>query len=765
LPGPAAADVGNPWPAHLAGALALAVAGLTALVAGLQPPAMLAILVGALCLALLCLPPAQPPAEVGPSARPLLLVLAFIALLAAKDLLPTFPVSGEAERRAALATAVLAWPANARNPVLGAAAAQLAGLLLGLALGTTLAGRLAGPGQRTLLALQVPAWALAAFGLAVTLATAAGRPYGPENCIGNLASKNGAAALVAIGLLLHAGLARHALRRNSLVLATAHILATVSLLPPLGRLGSLTALLALGAGIATHLWLETGRNRPARPALALALTLATLAALGVATLDPRLANRLAGLAGDYRWQIWRDTLPLALTYPLGGVGLGAFEPVYPLFGSLELPYDARLVHPDSSWVKLLHEWGLLPLGLALAVGGRAAWRRLGRLRPRGAGLDPGEPGRIAAAGAVAWLASGLTDVTLHRPESWLVGSALLGIAAAASGGTGRGGSPAAPATARRRPGRTALVVGLLLLGAGGLAAWAAGAGRRELRWGLLDPARLWAQAAGATSDGPPSPAQLARFHAAVRLQHRSVSYPNAAARLLHPRAPEAAFAFWQAAVQRAGHNGSDYFARAVADFPATPPGYWARLANATDPDFLLLVPTLSPAERTRAVVAWIARAGPQPTAPDRTRWLLAAIEQLGRPELLADAVARLHVADPAFWIEAARRLQVAGRAEAAWTAVARLLPDDGEKSPSRAPASTLSPDVLLQLRRYPELQEWLLRPASGDSVARRELLGKICAVPASPAWFHFQLARALAAAGDPAAAVDRALTALAARRN
>jgi hypothetical protein len=680
----------------------------------------------------------------------LLHVLAFacILLLAAKDLAPTFPVSGEAERRAALGVSALTWPANARNPALGLAAAHVAALFMALALVTLLADRLAGSPRRNFTALHLLAWVLTAFGFAVMVGTEPDRAYGPGNCIGHMVNKNGAGTLIAIGIIVHGGLARAAWRRQAIILAATHLVVMGSLLAPFLRLGSRTALLALGAGAATHLWLVTrpglGRWREA----ALALGVAGATALVTATLDERLASRISAVAGDGRWSIWRDSIALARAYPLFGVGLGAFESVYPLHGSIPLGLNERLTHPDSSWIALLLEWGALPFTALILVGGWAGWRHLRFLR-RYARHDSAEPGVIAASAVAAWLSAGLTDVTLHRPQSLLLGAVLMGIVAAHP----------TPASIRPRSRVAAFATAAVILSLGGvLAAWAARPARQELRWSLLDPARLWRAAMeGGLEQGPDS-AQLARLHAAVRLQHNAASYPDGAARSLHEHSPAAAFSFWQLTLRRAGSRTAEYFERALKDFPATPPAYWAQLAATTEPDLTLLIPTLPPGDSARAIQAWLARERPQPVSPASAYPLLAAVQRAGRADLLLPALGGLEVADASFWEKVARLLHEQGLAAPAWSAVARALPKAVESPAGQmAGSAALGPDTLLQLGRYTDLRATLL---GLRGTGRSALLEKICAQPGAPAWFHFESAREFALAGDFDAATERALVGL-----
>lgn len=715
--------------APVRGAIVVGWAFVVAYVAATQPRPLLGFAVGLLVVAVLTMPRSRAAAP-GWLGRCLAGGALVIFALLLKDLLPSSPLSGAAERLQALGGAELAWPATARNPALGAAAAQLAGLLLAGVLVAALADRIhTRDGSRVQAGVEAVAWALAAFGAAVWLLTKPGLVYGPGNAVGLVANKNGAGALLGLAVVLHVGLGVAAARSGRRLAAGLHSLAAAGLGLPLLRTGSWTALLALGAGLTVLLarrnWGATAR----------ASGLAAFVVVMLAAFDPRLAARLGSLAADYRWEIWRDAFPLWVNWPGLGVGLGAFEPVYPLFGALELPYDARLFHPDSSLVKLILEWGLVPVALGAALLLRAALR---------AG-PAGPAGRIAGAGLAAGLASGLTDVTWHRPESLLILAVLAGLRLAAR-------PPEPPAGNPRGMGWREAGAGLAL--ATVIGAWAAGPGARELRWGLLDPARLWIAAGG--GDGAAATPELRReqLRAAVRLEHRSVAFPWEAARGWHASDPQGAREFWILAVRRAGGNGEDYFARAMAAFPATPPAYWCEVAAASDPNLLLLV------EETdgSALRAWRAVA-PTPITPAIARALLERLER-GRPAPLEAALPGLGEAEPRYWERAARGFLAAGRPVPAWAAARHLLPPADDSVQAVASVPTVGAGALLAVKDYPGLQSWSRSLPAGE---RRRGLELICAAPDAPPWFHFELARLLAADGEVAAAVNRVLAARAYR--
>ncbi len=719
----------------LAGLMSVAVVIAAALAPG--APALVLAAAAALIWLLATLTPQEPGAIANSeiTRRGATVAFVFLALLVAKDLLPVPAPLGESERRAAMGEARISWPATARNPALGAAAGQWSALLLAGACALALARATAGSARRGAFVLSAAAWLLAGFG---ALAARAGAGYA-ENPVWISASKNGAATLVALGIVLHGGLAVRAWGRSRMAQAGLHGAAAAALLAPLGTLSSWTGLLALAAGTGA-LALTLSRRAPGRPGTwLLAGAIGTGLAIAVAAAQPALVRRVADFTADYRFGIWRDAAALLAEQPLLGIGAGAFETTYPLVGKLHLVFDARLSHPDSSWVLLAVEWGLLPLAAAAWL----AWRLRRVLRPPGP-MEELEPTAIARAGLAAWLAAGLTDIAWHRPENLAVATVLLGVAA---------GSAVAGVSRRQ-----AAITGAAAVAAGAaLATWSTGPGARELRWGLLDPARLWSEALSGGAAAAAEPARLARLRAAVRLQHRAVSYPFAVAKLLHGVSPEAAFEFWRTAVRRADDLGFDYLAQAAAAFPGTPADYWLRLARETGPDDFLFIPGQAGPEAERELAAWAERAPAATLRPAVARQFLRVASRLGRADLVERVAARTQVTDAAFLEEAARMLSAAGRPAAAWRALERRLPPHETTATGRPPpAGSLT--ALLAGERFAELRERVLADASAGTV---ETLTRICAHPRAPVWFHFRLARALAAAGDPRGAVEAGLRGLA----
>lgn len=729
---------------------AAAVAVDAALVGG----AWLSVGVGILGLVLMAFSSADRESDQGAGTAWLAFGVMAVLLLGVKDLWPAKPISGQ-EMRAAALGAEVSWPATARNPALAFAAAQMAALLAGLALVVALRRYAAGSAARVVAALTVLAVLLAVLGLAVGVVASTTSDYGLTGFVGVIRNKNGAATLVMLGALLHALLADAARRDNRPGWLLAHGLVALALVWPLVLLKSWTALVGLASGVAIYgaHWVRGGGVR--WRSFVLLTGSGVVVAVLVAALSPALANRMAEMSRDYRFELWRDTLPMLRNHPWFGVGLGAFESVYPLSAQMDLPIEVRLVHPDSSWIKLWLEWGLLPaLGLVVAL----VWgllRLLAGVRRHSDHEPLKAAGAVAVAAACAWLASGLTDVTLHRPESFLVGMVCLGLACAAL----------EPRPLRRaRLGDYGALVAVLCV-AVGLAFWTERVAARTGRWNLLSPELLWQNAEVARASGQPVSRQAELFRAAVRLQHRSVTYPLAAALLLHAQDREAALFFWQEAFRRAGGMAWDEFGGILKTLPPTPNEYWVRVAAESDPDLLLLLSGPDVGARAQHLVEWVrVRAGRHVNA--RTaRLFLRAVDREKAWPLLVRAVDFVTIEDREFFVAAVDALRGTGDLAGAWRMAERLLPraEDGLSTRPSALGQVV-PEALVEVKAYEDLRRWLVRSGEGESERRLKILRRVCAESSVPAWFRYQLARELAARGDWAAAINEVLAARAAGR-
>jgi tetratricopeptide (TPR) repeat protein len=185
-------------------------------------------------------------------------------------------------------------------------------------------------------------------------------------------------------------------------------------------------------------------------AVAVALLLGTIFLLTGRGVITRLATS-PGM--DFRLKIFSDTFRLILGSPWTGVGLGCFNPIFPMYRSLSVLQE-RVLHPESDWLWLMAETGLPGL---LAAAGLAGW--LGGRAWRGLQHRPDRAMQLALCVAcLGMLAHSFVDVPGHRLGTVMPALLLLGLAAGAD--------------EEGKPGRVSRGAGLvvLLLGAGGLAA-------------------------------------------------------------------------------------------------------------------------------------------------------------------------------------------------------------------------------------------------------------------------------------------------------
>ena len=128
------------------------------------------------------------------------------------------------------------------------------------------------------------------------------------------------------------------------------------------------------------------------------------------------------VTADYRWLIFRDASAMIKTSPWIGLGLGNFESVFALFRDASRGFT-RSLHPESDWVWVWAEMGW-PALLLLFVGGLVLVRRVFPLKE-------GTNQRLrytALVGGLLFVLHGCVDVSGHRFGSFLAGTFLFGIA-------------------------------------------------------------------------------------------------------------------------------------------------------------------------------------------------------------------------------------------------------------------------------------------------------------------------------------------------
>ena len=250
-------------------------------------------------------------------------------------------------------------------------------------------------------------------------------PHG-DATFGFFPNRNHTGAFLTMGALASMGLAFHHLSRAQYFRGS---LACVCCLSTTGALlfysESRAGVLTLGMGLA--IWLiGTGRKYLGKRTL---IVVGVLAAYGLffffferSPARDRLLQMVDAPHLDFRLIVFQDALRLFAAYPVTGTGLGIFQYAFPHYqtGSVR---EARLLHPESDWLLILTEMGVIPLA-AIGAAFVILVRRLWNQRTRG---DWPLRWALASACMVALL-HGLIDVPLHRVAlGWFV--MVLGLAA------------------------------------------------------------------------------------------------------------------------------------------------------------------------------------------------------------------------------------------------------------------------------------------------------------------------------------------------
>jgi len=677
------------------------------------------------------------------------LALLLVVLLLIKD---SWPVA-EGIVGIALKQSLSSSPSlGVRNPQVWAALHQAgwiaAGLLVIGALRAAMAARRLSP-------VTILHWiglALAAWNGAVAVFLARGGMYGPESHLLAVASKNAAATLSALGVVVATGLTWRAWAHREWIPGLGWLTAVGLGLTAVPLLRSWTGVLGLVAGAIVFGWGACGR-RGSRGARLIAGASAGLAVLMLVVTNPTLAARLADLHRDYRLEIWSDCLPLLVAFPFAGSGLGSFAGIYPLFGRLELTFDSRLVHPDSSWVLLAVEWGL-PIVLGLLV------FAILRLRPSpesaaGESTDVRAIGVAARAALVAWLVCGLTDIALHRPAVALVGATLIALLPPAPGILSRPGPRANLAAAG-----ALFLVALIGIGEFCRRAETRAFAREhfqpeDLRWAPLNPRLHWNAAFAAWNDRGEAEQAIRHLRMAVRLDHRSMAAAATAARLLTGPAPDAAVWFWEQAWQRARDDpgiGLGLLRETLRDFPGPSLRYWEEILSRTSPDLLVALARHRNAEKIRLLWrAWLLCGDSLFERPWVQDEFFAVVRELPAESPLLPALLqqRPNGFPTGFYLRAARLLSENRRFEDAWAAL--LLAEPIARLLERSPPFTGSE---ADRQRHALLSE---RESAGHFSERLRLLELFSARPGAPDWYHIEYARELHRSGRTEAALQRLL--------
>lgn len=164
------------------------------------------------------------------------------------------------------------------------------------------------------------------------------------------------------------------------------------------------------------------------------LIISTLLVISSGGVAARLQGPPAGIEGEAggRLVIFAKTLEVILEAPWLGIGLGNFEGVFPQFQGISSGLKYRTIHPESDYLWLLSEGGLLTLipclfVMAWLLGSTGPWFRRAKNRRRSR-HDDRRLRNAAAIGVILAALHGLVDVPCHALGYWAWVVVLAGIA-------------------------------------------------------------------------------------------------------------------------------------------------------------------------------------------------------------------------------------------------------------------------------------------------------------------------------------------------
>ncbi len=245
---------------------------------------------------------------------------------------------------------------------------------------------------------------------------------------GTFPNRNHTASFLAMAALCSLGCTLWAVAKRKKPGITLGALCTLLTLAALLTSKSRGGLVAFAAGLLVLLALVVWRYRDRRAlviaGVSLLVVLATVAVFGGKLIERFSSHEGGTVSNETRVLVWRETARMWRDAPLFGHGIESFTQLFPLYQNADL--DGKTVlHPESSWLLLLTELGLLPLAM-LTLGLAVFVRKnmpLAMERRSGFFLTAG-----AVAGAVALLTHAVFDVPAHRWATAGFALALLAVA-------------------------------------------------------------------------------------------------------------------------------------------------------------------------------------------------------------------------------------------------------------------------------------------------------------------------------------------------
>lgn len=238
--------------------------------------------------------------------------------------------------------------------------------------------------------------------------------------LGTFLNRNHTASLLVLTGAITAGLALEAGRRAALILWGAFLLQLGTLALSQSRGGLLSA----GVSAMVCCWFVWARRFGVGKSLLLGAGLSIAAGAVMVICVPGFIQRLHPIWDGSIWayqkvRVWRDAIALCASFPLFGVGRGAFEPAFLPYRTgdeyVSVPYPASLPLQHATEMGLLLT--LLHTGLTIGLM-KLLWQRRARLQQAEMGV---------AAGLLGVLVHGLVEFSLELPGVSLPVVAALGV--------------------------------------------------------------------------------------------------------------------------------------------------------------------------------------------------------------------------------------------------------------------------------------------------------------------------------------------------
>lgn len=555
---------------------------------------------------------------------------------------------------------------------------------------------------------------------------------------GAVQSRNAMGAALAMVALVAAGAAfesaaRRELNRCALWMALGAVAALAAVAS-----GSRGGWLALVAGTAVLIW-GIGRQRRA---FFTAVPVALAAAGVILWLEPQAAARVGEIGREYRWEIWRAAARVATDHAWLGAGSGMFEPVFAWSSGLQPPVGATIRHPDSSWVLLGFEHGLVGVGL---IAGAVGFVLRGRAERE---IEAGRWGARAA--VMAWLVAACFDISLHRPALLAMAVPLIGVA-----------WPVAPRAPAGRWSGLLLSLGVLLV-----AGWTLG--REQVLARSAEPVyaprdggvRLTAAGAQVLRERPLAVEWQHRFgreafiagdfalaarhwRMVLALQPANEEGIRAYARALQQARPAEALPLWEHYFRHAEERAASRLETTLNESGRTDTAFW-RQAIRGRPELLVLLADEDRPEARAAFDDWM-RLDLSRRVEVPMRYVVVAFARWGEAPEFAEWVRAAPRWPWGEGLQAAQTLLEGGRSDLAWPLLTRMVK---RPAPVQAVARSVADELLARVQPgdYARLAE-ALGTEGLRGAARVAALQAAVARPDCPAWFRVELAYSLAAEG------------------